>query len=166
MSEVGQVTGAEQASRTSGPRLASPEQVRDLQRLSTGSGHEARAIRGIMSSAGLNGSGGIDFRALPFEVAQAILTSRAEASQQFFDSWSKSIAENAKADKQSALRSHQQRQLMFQVLKRAQESKPRAADAPKSPTFHGDPGIQRPQHRNAFPLQPLLELPKGRQPAY
>lgn len=163
MPEVVQVAGTEQASRTAGPRLATPDQVRDLQTRSVGGGDEARAIRGIMRSAGLSSNDGIDFRALPFEVAQAILNSRAESSQQFFDSWSKSIAENAKADKQSAERSQLQRRAMFSVLKNAQASKPRtsAPEVPKPPTFHGDPGIQRPQqHRAVPPPQLFLQPPK------
>ena len=38
---------------------------------------------------------------LPPDVAQAILDSRAKSMQEFFDSWSESIRENAKRDKES-----------------------------------------------------------------
>ncbi|MCK5688050.1 hypothetical protein KAI87_02210 [Myxococcota bacterium] len=48
---------------------------------------------------------GFSLRDLPFDVATAILASRAEAMKDFFASWSESIEENAKLDKEAAKKS-------------------------------------------------------------
>jgi hypothetical protein len=49
---------------------------------------------------------------LPVEVAQQILTSRAESMQQFFETWSRSIRENAKLDDKA----NKQKILLARVL--------------------------------------------------
>ncbi len=53
---------------------------------------------------------------LPFEVAQMILDSRAETIQEFFESWSESLHEQAELDKEAAKRS----QMQAESLKRSQ----------------------------------------------
>ena len=53
---------------------------------------------------------------LPFEVAQMILDSRAETIQEFFESWSESLHEQAKLDKEASKRS----QMQAESLKRSQ----------------------------------------------
>ena len=56
----------------------------------------------------------ISLRHLPVEVAQMILDSRAETMEQFFKSWSESIRENAKLDKQAAKRDRELKQALGQ----------------------------------------------------
>jgi hypothetical protein len=62
-------------------------------------------------AAAFRGSAGMDPRFnltdLPPEIAQMILDSQAKTMEQFFESWSKSIAENAKADKEASGRAEQ-----------------------------------------------------------
>lgn len=63
----------------------------------------------------LRSTPGLSLNELPLDVAQQILSSRAETMQEFFDSWSASIRENAEKDKKAT----QKRLLLAQVLNKA-----------------------------------------------
>lgn len=63
---------------------------------------------------GLARDGGFSLRDLPVEVARAVLKSQGEAMQAFLDGWSKSIAENADADRKA-----DQRRLLAKAQLRA-----------------------------------------------
>lgn len=62
-------------------------------------------------AAAFRGSAGMDPRFnlsdLPPEIAQMILDSQAKTMEQFFESWAKSIEQNAKADKEASGRAEQ-----------------------------------------------------------
>lgn len=69
-------------------------------------GSPARGFLGLVRAANQNLDPPLSIRDLPLEVAQAILDGRAKTMEEFFRSWAESIAQNAAADKEAALRAH------------------------------------------------------------
>ncbi|MBC7794725.1 MAG: hypothetical protein H7Z43_13560 [Clostridia bacterium] len=87
-----------------GSALASEAQVVALTAQSTGSSPEARATRALFSSMSAYQGAPLDLHALPAKVAQGIIEARGAATEEFFASWARSIAENAELDVKAAKR--------------------------------------------------------------
>jgi hypothetical protein len=105
------------------------------------SGRVTRDAAGLAYSALISPTAaGVSLRDLPADVAQKILASRAEAMQQFFDSWAESIRVNAERDKKADQKRFLEK-TRCRALARAQRwlqpsPSPRRADPTTEPKDH------------------------------